>query len=80
MGQADTFNYPKGLLLDFGQRGVIRTLREVRSLIRKPYIHSWARKRESYGLRRREVRECQALAWQKKGWPSRGTLPRFRGD
>ena len=28
--------------MDFGQRGIILTLGEVRSFIRKPYIHSWA--------------------------------------
>jgi len=32
--------------MDFGQRGVILTLREVRSFIRKLYIHGWARKKK----------------------------------
>jgi len=27
--------------MDFGQRGVILILGEVRSFIRKPYIHCW---------------------------------------
>ncbi len=30
--------------MDFGQRGVILTLGEVRSFIRKPYIHSYLKK------------------------------------
>ena len=30
--------------MDFGQRGVILTLGEVRSFIRKPYIHSYVTK------------------------------------
>ncbi len=32
--------------MDFGQRGVILRLVEVRSFIRKTYIHSWARKKK----------------------------------
>jgi hypothetical protein len=37
----------KGLLLDFVQRGVILTLVEVKSFIRKPYIHSYHEERDS---------------------------------
>jgi hypothetical protein len=38
--------------MDFKQRGVIQTLREVQHIIRKPYIHSW-QNRKGFNIKSR---------------------------